>query len=147
MQVLFEPTVDADLSFLPPSRASAGAAGYDLRANLTAPVSMKAGAIALIPTGLRIALPEGVEAQIRPRSGLAVKHGITVVNAPGTVDWDYRGEVKVGLINLGREDFVIEHGMRIAQMVFAKVELPEFVQGAMDETIRGAGGWGSTGQK
>ncbi len=147
MIVKFEPTKDADPSLLPPSRASKGAAGYDICANLPAPHLLKKGEIALIPTGLKIALPPQIEAQIRPRSGLAVKHGITIVNAPGTIDWDYRGEIKIGLINLGAEDFEITHSMRIAQMIFARVELPEFQSAPLDASARGEGGWGSTGLK
>ncbi len=145
MIIEFEATKDADLSLLPPKRASGGAAGYDLCANSVEPILLKKGAIALIPTGLKIALPENIEAQIRPRSGLAVKHGITVVNAPGTIDWDYRGEIKVGLVNLSGQDFTITHGMRIAQMVLARVEIAEFHQGKIGESARGAGGFGSTG--
>ncbi len=145
MIIKFAATDDADRTLIPPKRASEGAAGYDICANLNAPVLLKKGAIALIPTGLKIALPNQIEAQIRPRSGLAVKHGITIANAPGTVDWDYRGEIKVGLINLGAQDFEITHGMRIAQMVFARVELPEWNEGTLEASERGAGGWGSTG--
>ncbi len=147
MNVLFDATEDADPTLIPPKRASEGAAGYDLCANVWQNFLFKKGKIALIPTGLKIALPVQMEAQIRPRSGLAVKHGITVINAPGTIDWDYRGEIKVGLVNLGPEDFEITHGMRIAQIVFARVELPVFSQGPLDESLRGEGGWGSTGFK
>jgi dUTP pyrophosphatase len=127
-----------------PSYASAGAAGMDLRSaeNLV----LKPGARALVATGIAIALPEYFEAQVRPRSGLAVKHGITVLNAPGTIDWDYRGEIKVPLINLGHEDFVIARGDRIAQMVFAKVEVAEMAEVmSLDDTARGSGGFGSSG--
>ncbi len=147
MKIIFEPTLDADLSLLPPKRASAGAAGYDLCANLAAQVTLAPGDIALIPTGLKLALPDNLEAQIRPRSGLASKHGVTVANAPGTIDWDYRGEIRVALINLGRESFTIEHAMRIAQMVFARVEIPEFEAGSLKDTTRGGAGFGSTGVK
>jgi dUTP pyrophosphatase len=110
-------------------------------------LTLKPGARALVPTGIAIALPEKTEAQVRPRSGLAVKHGITVLNAPGTIDWDYRGEIKVPLINLGTEDFVITRGDRIAQMVFAKVEVVALeVAASLDDTERSAGGFGSSGK-
>ena len=120
----------------------------DLRANLSEPIVMKPLERRLIPTGLHIALPEGYEAQVRPRSGLALKHGITVLNAPGTVDADYRGEVGVLLINLSEEPFVVNDGERIAQMVIARHEQGEFIQvEALDETERGEGGYGHTGVK
>lgn len=119
-----------------------------MRANLDEPITLHPGARALVKTGLFIALPEGYEAQVRPRSGLALKHGITVLNAPGTIDADYRGEVGVCLINLSQEDFVIEDGERIAQMVIAKHEQGEFIEvEELDETERGAGGYGHTGVK
>lgn len=109
-------------------------------------VTLAPGDIALIPCGFAMAFPDGFEAQVRPRSGLSVKHGISMPNAPGTIDADYRGEVKVPLINLGREAFSVEHGMRIAQMVIAPVARAEIVVvGTLDETARGAGGFGSTG--
>lgn len=109
-------------------------------------VTLAPGDIALIPCGFAMAFPDGFEAQVRPRSGLSVKHGISMPNAPGTIDADYRGEVKVPLINLGRESFTIEHGMRIAQMVIAPVARAEIVEvESLDETARGAGGFGSTG--
>lgn len=128
-----------------PSYATAGAAGVDLRSAIA--LTLKPGARALVPTGLAIALPEKMEAQVRPRSGLAVKHGITVLNAPGTIDWDYRGEIKVPLINLGTDDFAIARGDRIAQMVFAKVEVVTLEESAsLIETERGAGGFGSSGR-
>ena len=129
-----------------PAYASDQAAGMDLCAAVETPVPLAPGAIALIPTGLSIALPADHEAQIRPRSGLAVKHGVTVPNAPGTIDADYRGEVKVALINLGGEPFVVERAMRIAQLVVAPV-----VRGVwreverLPETARGEGGFGHTG--
>ena len=131
-----------------PSYETAGAAGMDLRAAVSPdePLVLKPGARALVPTGFIFEVPFGYEAQIRPRSGLAIKNGITCLNSPGTVDSDYRGEVKVILANLGEDDFVIERGMRIAQMVIAPVtqvsvaEVNEF-----SETARGAGGFGSTG--
>jgi dUTP pyrophosphatase len=128
-----------------PSYATAGSAGLDLRS--AAAVTLKPGERALVPTGLAIALPAGFEAQVRPRSGLAVKHGITVLNAPGTIDADYRGEIQVPLINHGQDDFTIARGDRIAQMVIARVEQVEMTEvAALDETARGAGGFGSTGQ-
>lgn len=121
-------------------------AGMDLAAAIDAPTILAPGARDMIPTGLAIALPPGYEAQIRPRSGLAAKNGVTVLNTPGTVDADYRGEVKVILINLGNEDFVIERGMRIAQMVIAPVTQGLFTEvDVLSDTARGAGGFGSTG--
>ncbi|WP_339947000.1 dUTP diphosphatase [uncultured Albimonas sp.] len=131
-----------------PAYESAGAAGMDLRACLPdrETVSLAPGARALIPTGLAIALPEGFEAQVRPRSGLALKKGLTVANAPGTVDSDYRGEVGVILVNLGDAPVEIAHGDRIAQMVIAPVTRGRWREvGSLDETARGAGGFGSTG--
>ena len=120
----------------------------DLRANLSEPIVLHPMERRLIPTGLYIALPEGYEAQVRPRSGLALKHGLTVLNAPGTIDADYRGEVGVVLINLSQEDFVINDGERIAQMVIARHEQAEFeLVEELDETERGAGGYGHTGVK
>lgn len=124
-------------------------AGMDLRAAVPedAPVTLTPGARGLIPTGLAIALPDGYEAQVRPRSGLALKHGITCLNTPGTIDADYRGEVKVILINLGQEPFVIKRGERIAQMVLVPVTQAAWERvDALDETTRGAGGFGSTGK-
>jgi dUTP pyrophosphatase len=118
----------------------------DLSACLDAPLTLAPGAFAAVPTGLAIALPKGHEGQVRPRSGLAAKHGITVLNAPGTIDADYRGEVKVLLINHGPTPFVIETGMRIAQLVVAAYAAPTIVETeSLDETERGAGGFGSTG--
>jgi dUTP pyrophosphatase len=128
-----------------PSYATAGSAGLDLRA--AEAFTLKPGTRALVPTGLSIALPENFEAQVRPRSGLAVKHGVTVLNAPGTVDSDYRGEIKVPLINHGTEDFVIARGDRIAQMVIARVEQVTLIEvETLDETQRGTGGFGSSGK-
>ncbi len=129
-----------------PEAGSAQAAGLDLAACLEEPVLLDPGAIVLIPTGLAVAIPDGYEGQVRPRSGLACRHGVTVVNAPGTIDSDYRGEVKIGLINLGTEAFTIENGMRIAQLVIAPVSrvLVEEVE-ALDATVRGGAGFGSTG--
>lgn len=138
---------NADLPL--PAYETAQSAGMDLRAAVAedAPVTLQPGARALIPTGLAIALPPGFEAQVRPRSGLALKHGITCLNSPGTVDADYRGELAVILINLGQEPFVIRRGERIAQMVIAPVTQASFVEvEALDETARGAGGFGSTGK-
>jgi len=123
-------------------------AGMDLRANIDAPVVLQPGDRALIPTGIKMALPEGYEAQIRPRSGLAYKHGITVLNSPGTIDADYRGDVGVLLINHGREAFTVEDGMRVAQMVVAQYSQFEWESVEdLDETARGAGGFGSTGKQ
>jgi dUTP pyrophosphatase len=129
-----------------PQRATEHAAGYDLRAAVAAPVEIAPGQRALVPTGIVVALPPGYEGQVRPRSGLAVRHGLTVLNAPGTVDSDYRGEIAVALINLGQEAVRIDRGDRIAQLVIAPLadavlrEAPE-----LTETPRGAGGFGHTG--
>ena len=131
-----------------PAYATAQSAGMDLRANIGEPVVLRPMERKLIPTGLYIALPPGYEAQVRPRSGLALKRGITVLNAPGTIDADYRGEVGVLLINLSQEDFTVNDGERIAQMVIARHEQGEFVEvETLDETERGAGGDGHTGVK
>ncbi len=131
-----------------PEYATTQSAGMDLRANLAAPVTLRPLERALIPTGLYIALPEGYEAQVRPRSGLAIKKGISIVNAPGTIDADYRGEICVVLINLSNEDFVVEDGERIAQMVIARYEQAEFENvDVLDETERGSGGFGHTGKR
>lgn len=129
-----------------PRYATPLSAGVDLRANLDAPVTLQPMQRALIHTGLYIALPPGVEAQVRPRSGLALKHGLTVLNAPGTIDADYRGEVCVILANLSNEPFVVNDGERIAQMVIARHEQAEWeLTDELDETERGAGGFGHTG--
>lgn len=131
-----------------PSYATHAAAGMDLRANLDHPVVLKSLERSLIPTGLFIELPVGYEAQIRPRSGLAAKNGLTVLNSPGTIDADYRGEIKVILVNLSKEDFTINDGERIAQMVIAKHEQAEWIEvEQLLESDRGAGGFGSTGKK
>ncbi|MCH1401687.1 MAG: dUTP diphosphatase [Schleiferiaceae bacterium] len=123
-------------------------AGMDLRANIDAPVVLEPGDRALIPTGIKMALPDGYEAQIRPRSGLAYKHGITVLNSPGTIDADYRGDVGVLLINHGREAFTVKDGMRVAQMVVAQYSQFEWESVEdLDETARGVGGFGSTGKQ
>ncbi len=138
---------DRDLGL--PAYETAGAAGADLRANLPdrGTVTLEPGARALVPTGLRLALPEGYEAQVRPRSGLALKHGITLPNAPGTIDADYRGPLGVIVMNAGSERFEIAHGDRIAQIVFAPVTRARFAEaGTLDATARGAGGFGSTGR-
>ncbi len=132
-----------------PAYETGGSAGMDLRAALAeeVPLTLAPGARALVPTGLRIALEPGYEAQVRPRSGLALKHGLTCLNAPGTIDSDYRGEVGVILINHGQEPFVIRRGDRIAQLVIARYEQATLVEvEAVDETARGTGGFGSTGQ-
>ena len=131
-----------------PAYATTQSAGMDIRANLSEPVEIKPLERKLIPTGLYIALPDGYEAQMRPRSGLAIKHGITLLNTPGTIDADYRGEVCIILVNLSAETFVIEDGERIAQMVIARHEqaLWQEVE-VLDETERGAGGFGHTGKK
>ncbi|MEM7070901.1 MAG: dUTP diphosphatase [Pseudomonadota bacterium] len=131
-----------------PMRASQGSAGYDLMAAVKEPLLLKPLARLLIPTGIAIALPDGFEAQIRPRSGLAYKKGITVLNSPGTIDSDYRGEIKVLAINFGEQIFKIEHAMCVAQMVIARFEAPIWqVSEHLDETERGVGGFGSTGMK
>lgn len=137
----------ADTSLGLPTYETDGAAGADLRANLPAgPVLLAPGARALIPTGLCMAIPAGAEVQVRPRSGLALKHGVTLVNSPGTIDSDYRGEVGVILINLGDVPFEVTHGLRIAQMVAATVVQAEAVEvDVLDDTVRGSGGFGSTG--
>ncbi len=127
-----------------PRYASAGAAGLDLHA-ATGPLSLPPGARALVATGVVLALPEGFEGQIRPRSGLARDHGVTVLNSPGTVDSDYRGEIGVLLVNLGESPFVVERGMRIAQLVVTPVGRVRLVEGDASPTGRGAGGFGSTG--
>jgi dUTP pyrophosphatase len=131
-----------------PARATDGAAGLDLAAALDEPLELLPMARALIPAGIAVRIPEGFEGQVRPRSGLAWKHGVTVVNAPGTIDSDYRGEVKVQLINLGHEPVTLHRGDRIAQLVVAPVARATIsVVEALDETPRGAGGFGSTGLK
>lgn len=137
----------ADKSVALPAYETSGAAGADVRANIPdGSLTLTPGARKLVATGLRMAIPRGYEVQIRPRSGLALKHGITLVNSPGTIDSDYRGEVGVILQNLGDSSFQITHGMRIAQMVVAPVVQASFtLSNALDETDRGAGGFGSTG--
>jgi dUTP pyrophosphatase len=131
-----------------PQYATSQSAGLDLRANLEESFILKPLQRKLVPTGLHLALPEGYEAQVRPRSGLAYKKGITVLNAPGTIDADYRGDVGVILINMSNEDFVVEDGERIAQLVIAKYDQAEWIQvSELSETNRGEGGFGSTGVK
>ena len=131
-----------------PEYATPQSAGVDLRANIDKPILLKSLDRALIPTGLHIALPEGYEAQIRPRSGLAIKKGITCLNTPGTIDSDYRGDVGVILVNLSKEDFVVQPGERIAQMVIGKFEQAEWeLVEELDTTERGEGGFGHTGVK
>ena len=131
-----------------PAYATPESAGMDLRANVADPVVLRPLERRIIPTGLYIALPPGYEAQVRPRSGLAFKHGVTVLNSPGTIDSDYRGERGVLLVNLSNEDFTIQAGERIAQMVIARHEQGEFVEvEELDDTERGAGGYGHTGVK
>jgi dUTP pyrophosphatase len=131
-----------------PSYQTEHSAGMDLRANLETPITLKPLQRALVPTGLFIELPEGHEAQIRPRSGLAYKHGVSIVNTPGTIDADYRGEIKVLLVNLSDQDFVVEDGERVAQMVVAKYERVTWAETeTLTDTVRGAGGYGSTGTK
>lgn len=130
-----------------PEYATAKSAGMDLKADIDSPVTLGPLERMAVPTGLYLALPDGTEAQVRPRSGLAAKHGISVLNAPGTIDADYRGEVKVILVNLSNEPFVVNPGERIAQMVVARYEKVEWEQvDVLDETDRGAGGFGSTGR-
>jgi dUTP pyrophosphatase len=131
-----------------PQYATSSSAGMDLRANLDNPIVLKPLQRCLVPTGLYIALPEGFEAQIRPRSGLALKKGITLLNTPGTIDADYRGEIGVIVINLSAEDFIIEDGERIAQMVIARYEQAEWQEvEVLEDTERGSGGFGHTGVK
>ena len=131
-----------------PAYATPQSAGMDLRANIDAPVTLRPLERRLIPTGLYMALPEGYEAQVRPRSGLALKHGLTVLNSPGTIDSDYRGEVMVLLVNLSDDNFTVNDGERIAQMVIARHETAEFeTVSQLDDTERGAGGYGHTGVK
>lgn len=131
-----------------PKYQTVQSAGMDLRANIDAPILIKPLDRKLIPTGLHIALPEGYEAQIRPRSGLTIKNGITIINTPGTIDPDYRGDVGVILVNISNEDFVVKPGDRIAQMIINKFEQAEFeVVEELDETERGEGGYGHTGIK
>lgn len=131
-----------------PQYSTSSSAGMDLRANIDAPILLKPMQRVLVPTGLFMALPGGYEAQVRPRSGLAIKHGITVLNTPGTIDADYRGEIGVILMNFGQENFLIQDGERIAQMVVSKYEKVDFLDvELLDETERGSGGFGHSGIK
>lgn len=149
------PTVTVEISVLPegqglplPTYMTPGSAGCDLRAAINEPVTLNPGERALIPAGFCMALPAGYEAQVRPRSGLAVKHGVTCLNTPGTIDADYRGPVCVLLINLGHEPFVVSRGDRIAQMIIGTVERAEFNRAdELSVTVRAAGGFGSTGTR
>ena len=130
-----------------PRYQSENASGADLCAQIASDVVLAPGARVLIPTGLRLSIPNGLEGQVRPRSGLASRHGVTVLNSPGTIDSDYRGEVKVVLVNLGQEPFTIRNGERIAQLVFSPVVRVAFQPGeSVDDTMRGSGGFGSTGK-
>lgn len=143
----FEWIAGADQTLGLPAYATAGAAGADVRANFEdrGAVVLEPGARALIPTGLRLAIPDGYEVQVRPRSGLALKHGLILPNSPGTIDSDYRGPLGVIVLNNGTDVFEITHGMRIAQLVVAPVVQATFEVGDLDETARGSGGFGSTG--
>lgn len=130
-----------------PQYQTEGAAGMDLRAAIDSPIKLESLERVLIPTGIKIELPHGYEAQIRPRSGMAIKHGISMINTPGTIDEDYRGEVKIAVVNLSKDTYTIEPNERIAQMVISKVEQPKIVPVLhVSETQRGAGGFGSTGK-
>ena len=138
------PERDADIEL--PALMSEHAAGMDVRAVNPEPIVLRPGERAAVPTGLAMAVPPGTEVQVRPRSGLAIRHGVTVINSPGTIDADYRGEVAVLLVNLGQEDFVIERGLRVAQLVVAQLASVEVTLVAeLDTTERGEGGFGSTG--
>lgn len=131
-----------------PVYATPQSAGMDLRADIDKPIVLKSLERVLIPTGLHISLPEGYEAQVRPRSGLAIKYGITCLNTPGTIDADYRGNIGVELVNLSHDDFTVQPGERIAQMIIKKVEHAEFIEAeVLDDTERGEGGYGHTGMK
>lgn len=137
------PDEDGDLQV--PAWQTAGAAGLDLAAGVRESLTLAPGAIALVPTGWAAAIPEGYEGQIRPRSGLALKKGLTLVNTPGTIDWDYRGEIQLPMINLGPEAVTIQRGDRVAQLVINKVERPlVLVVEELSDTVRGSGGFGST---
>ena len=139
-------SVDRSTGATLPVYASPGSAGADLRAHIETTITIPPGARAIVPTGLRFAIPPGFEGQVRPRSGLAFEHGISVLNSPGTIDSDYRGEVQIILVNHGDTDFYVSDGDRIAQLVFTAVERVEFVASdALGETERGSGGFGSTG--
>jgi dUTP pyrophosphatase len=144
MQVYIKRLHSFDLPL--PRYMTAGAAGVDLYAAVEDDLAIAPGGWALIPTGIAIALPEDYEAQIRPRSGLALKYGLTLLNTPGTIDWDYRGEIKVIVINLGDKEYILHRGERIAQMIFNRVEKAELIEvEKLDDTNRGSGGFGHTG--
>ncbi|HCF51327.1 MAG TPA: dUTP diphosphatase [Syntrophomonas sp.] len=144
MEVLIKRLHSYDLPW--PQYMTPGSSGVDLHAANQEPESIAPGRVKLIPTGIAVAIPEGYEAQIRPRSGLALKHGITLLNTPGTIDADYRGEIMLIVINLGDKEYIVKRGDRIAQMIFTKVERPQLViSESLDETKRGAGGFGHTG--
>ena len=149
LKVAIQRRAEADATIPLPAYETAGAAGMDVRANFPghrrSGVVLAPGERLLIPSGLTVAVPPGYEIQVRPRSGLAFKHGLTVANAPGTIDSDYRGEVAVLLVNLGIEPVTIQHGERIAQFVLAPVSRCDWVESSLDQTARGAGGFGSTG--
>jgi dUTP pyrophosphatase len=149
LRIRVDITRDAHAKDLPlPRTSTEGAAGLDLRAAVTSSIVLSPGERQLIPTGWRIALPNGFEAQVRPRSGLAFRHGILIPNAPGTIDADYRGEIQVILMNAGSEDFEIQRGDRIAQLVVAPVVRPDWIEvESLDETDRGEGGFGHTGRE
>lgn len=144
MEVFIKRLHSSDLPL--PQYMTPGASGVDLYAANTEPAAIAPGGIKLIPTGLAVSIPEGFEAQIRPRSGLALKHGLTLLNTPGTIDADYRGEIMLIVINLGDKEYIVERGDRIAQMIFARVERPQLVVcDDLDHTSRGSGGFGHTG--
>ena len=141
---IIDPEKNNDIT--PPEYMTQGSSGMDISAAVEQSVKIRPGEIKLIPTAISMAVPKGYEAQIRPRSGLAVKDGVTIINSPGTIDSDYRGEIKVALINLGRQDFIVKRGARIAQMVIQKVEKAEIViVDTLSETQRNQGGFGHTG--
>lgn len=130
-----------------PKYETLGSAGVDVRANIAEPITLKSLERVLVPTGIKMAIPVGYEVQVRPRSGLAIKHGITMLNSPGTIDSDYRGEIKVIVVNLSKDDYIIQPNERIAQLVLNKVEQMDFVEvEILDETERGEGGFGHTGK-
>lgn len=140
-----DPESAGDLAL--PAYHSAGASGMDVAAAVTKPVELAPGEIAMIPTNFAVAIPQGYEIQVRPRSGLAIKHGVTIINSPGTIDSDYRGEVKIGLVNLGAKPYTIRRGDRVAQLVVSAVQRAEIqVVAELDKTVRQAGGFGHTGK-
>ena len=144
MQVLVKRLHSSDLPL--PQYMTSGSSGMDLLAAVDEPIVLQPGARALIPTGLAIALPHGIEAQVRPRSGLAIRYGLTILNTPGTIDADYRGEIKIIIINLGEESYTLQRGERIAQIVFSKVEQVELMTAdELPDTLRADGGFGHTG--